>query len=88
MQTFLALNERDFSRMSLTTKMIKIIEKLQTESRTEADDTLYEEFIEEEADATDENSQIEAVIDPNNPYQGISLEQVSFYLTDLESPTQ
>nr|XP_029723539.1 uncharacterized protein LOC109403469 isoform X2 [Aedes albopictus]XP_029723540.1 uncharacterized protein LOC109403469 isoform X2 [Aedes albopictus] len=76
MQTFLALNERDFSRMSLTTKMIKIIEKLQTESRTEADDTLYEEFIEEEADATDENSQIEAVIDPNNPYQGISLEQV------------
>lgn len=80
MPTFLALNERDFTRMNLTTKMIKLIEKLQAEFNDETADTVYEEIIEEGNDSSEEVYQVEALIDPNNPYEGINLEKVSYYI--------
>lgn len=71
----------------MTTKMIKIIEKVQSKHITGKNETRDEtphDQIHEEGDvstvSTEEVYQVEAIIDPNNPYQGINLEQVSSYL--------
>lgn len=73
----MALNERDFSRMNLTTKMIKIIEKIQSKHSTRTTDT-PQDTVDENNVSTVDVYQVEAIINPNDPYQGINLEQVSY----------
>lgn len=75
------LNELDYRRLNMTTKMIKAITKIQEQQRI-TDET--EEWIEEETPA--QFSQIGnprnidapeiRVADPENLYAGINLEQV------------
>ncbi|XP_055537684.1 uncharacterized protein LOC129725654 isoform X2 [Wyeomyia smithii] len=77
LETFLELNERDYSRLQLTTKMIKTIEKLQAQFREKPEDCKeHEEWIEEVSNNDSEYCQENAVSwDADNPYHGISLEE-------------
>ncbi|XP_055527780.1 uncharacterized protein LOC129720338 [Wyeomyia smithii] len=79
LETFLELNERDYSRLQLTTKMIKTIEKLQAQFREKPEDCKeHEEWVEEVSNNDSEYCQENAVSwDADNPYHGISLEEVS-----------
>nr|XP_019528629.1 uncharacterized protein LOC109400596 [Aedes albopictus] len=75
------INEQDFKRLNLTTKMIKIVTKIQDQQRNN-DET--EEWIEEEKPLHGSNNDNPRsnktsgvqIIDPDNPYAGINLEQV------------
>ncbi|XP_055527157.1 uncharacterized protein LOC129719772 [Wyeomyia smithii] len=80
LETFLELNERDYSRLQLTTKMIKTIEKLQAQFREKPEDCKeHEEWVEEVSNNDSENCQENAVSwDADNPYHGISLEEISY----------
>ncbi|XP_062553703.1 uncharacterized protein LOC134218586 [Armigeres subalbatus] len=75
MDTFLSLNENDFLRLKMTTKMIKIIQKIQKEQNPE-------EWIVEEVEVSPTKSRNDNIddpaqkFDPDNPYKGISLDNV------------
>lgn len=79
------INEQDFKRLNLTTKMIKIVTKIQDQQRNN-DET--EEWIEEEKPLHGSNNDNPRsnktsgvqIIDPDNPYAGINLEQVCKFL--------
>lgn len=77
-ETFLSLNDNDFTRIKMTTKMIKIIQKIQKDFQNS-----NEEWIIEEVEISPGKSQSNHVdntsekVDPDNPYKGISLEKVS-----------
>lgn len=81
-ETFLSLNDNDFTRIKMTTKMVKIVQKVQNQLRDGK-----EEWITEEVEASPTKPQIDETntnqintphnVDPNNPYKDISLEKVS-----------
>lgn len=65
----------------MTTKMIKIIEKIQTQHKCNETNITHDIIEDVSTVSTEEVYQVEAIIDPNDPYHGINLEQVSSYLT-------
>lgn len=76
---FLSLNEHDFTRLGLTTKMIKTIQKIQTQYRNYDETKSTEEWLEDtmvDADYHEQADVSRRVINANNPYEGIILEQV------------
>lgn len=81
------LNEQDFKRLNMTTKMIKIVSKIQIQQRAT---TETEELIDEDTPKHDPQNRhpraidipvIQIEVDPENPYRGIDLEQV-FYINN------
>ncbi|XP_065092129.1 uncharacterized protein LOC135712957 [Ochlerotatus camptorhynchus] len=76
-ETFLSLDENDFTRLKMTTKMIKIVQKLQNHLQD-----CNEEWIVEEVEISPTNTQTVNAddtpqnVDPNDPYKGISLDNV------------
>lgn len=58
--------------------MIKIIEKIQSKHSTRTTDT-PQDTVDENNVSTVDVYQVEAIINPNDPYQGINLEQVSYW---------
>lgn len=87
LETFMELNEQDFSRLQMKTKLIKCIQRIQREISS---GLTVEEFIVERLDPEDESYRNEnAEVDDQdtdedcvdsieeNPYHGIRLEKVS-----------
>ncbi|XP_062533549.1 uncharacterized protein LOC134202559 [Armigeres subalbatus] len=80
-ETFMELNDLDYKRLNMTTKMIKVVTKIQEQQRVTEE---TEEWIEEETPA--QPSQIDHprninepqihVADPENLYAGINLEEI------------
>lgn len=78
-QTFLSLNQHDYTRLGLTTKMIKIIEKMQMQYKNsnETSKDVAEEWLDDVVDETRKPAEVcRRVTNGDNPYEGISLEQV------------
>lgn len=70
-ETFLELNDQDFSRLRMKTKLIKTIQKLQNEYMN---DPIIEELVEDPLDITEDPKSDEEPA--TNPYHGILLEKV------------
>ncbi|XP_058445906.1 uncharacterized protein LOC131427042 [Malaya genurostris] len=82
LETFLTLNERDFIRLQLTTKMIKWIEKLQLEyKKNDYLEHESEEWIQENLCMSESHISDIETINQNwsvdNPYSGINLEEIN-----------
>lgn len=83
------LNDLDYKRLNMTTKMIKVVTKIQEQQRVTEE---TEEWIEEETPA--QPSQIDHprninepqihVADPENLYAGINLEEVGNYIDNVD----
>lgn len=78
------LDNSDFTRLKLTTKMVKTIQKIQKQC---ADDIIFEEERLEENNTSgveddlveEDQPEHETNTDPDNIYKSINLDQVSIY---------
>nr|XP_029718019.1 uncharacterized protein LOC115260840 [Aedes albopictus] len=87
MQTFVELDNNDFSRLMLRTKVIKLIQRIQKELY---DDMVIEERLEEDDHENGESSKESAkndedALEGSNDFQGITLEKVNMWLIRVSS---
>lgn len=91
MDTFIQLDDNDFTRLKLTTKMIKIIQRVQREYKDQEVERVEEDPLNFSYGTTTMCATTSAsyntntpatcsATDPNDPYQGINLDEVNLII--------
>lgn len=88
LETFFQLDEKDFTRLSLTTKQIKIIQRVQAQYKEVTEEWIDEESYQDAQQLTVKPNEPALIApttpteptDPNQPYREIRLDEVRIFI--------